>query len=80
MRGHVGLIVRAVLDGVNEGAFDAKRHPSVLLFATVSLAFPPQVLRRLVGDRLPIPGVPSGRELARELVDVLFRGVGAHPH
>jgi AcrR family transcriptional regulator len=80
MRGHVGLIVRAVLDGVNEGAFDAKRHPAVLLFATVSLAFPPQVLRRLVGDRLPLPGVPSGRELARELVDVLFRGVGAHPH
>ena len=79
MRGHVGLIFRAIMDGVNEGAFDAKRHPVVLLFATFSLAFPPQVLRRLVGERLNVPGVPSGRVLARELVDVLFRGVGARP-
>jgi AcrR family transcriptional regulator len=75
-RGHVGLILRTVMDGMKEGAFDAKRHPLVLLLATFSLAFPPQVLRRLIGDRLPVPGAPTGKELARELVDVLFRGVG----
>jgi AcrR family transcriptional regulator len=76
-RGHVGLVLRTILDGVKEGAFDPKRHPVVLLFATFSLAVPPQVLRRAIGDRLPIPGAPAGKALARELVDVLFRGVGA---
>ena len=76
-RGHVGLILRTIMDGVKEGAFDPKRHPVVLLLATFSLAFPPQVLRRLVGERLPVPGAPTGKALARELVDVLFRGVGA---
>jgi AcrR family transcriptional regulator len=76
-RGHVGLILRTVMEGVKEGAFDSKRHPVVLLLATFSLAFPPQILRRLIGDRLPLPSAPAGKALARELVDVLFRGVGA---
>ena len=76
-RGHVALIARTVFDGVKEGVFDAKRHPAVLLLATFSLVFPPQVLRRVLGDRLPVPGVPSGKELARELIDVLLRGAGA---
>jgi AcrR family transcriptional regulator len=76
-RGHVALIARTVLDGVKEGVFDAKRHPAVVLLATFSLVFPPQILRRVVGDRLPVPGVPSGKELARELIDVLFRGAGS---
>ena len=76
-RGHVALIARTVMDGLRQGAFDSKRHPAVLLLATFSLAFPPQVLRRVVGERLPVPGVPSGKALARELVDVLFRGAGA---
>jgi AcrR family transcriptional regulator len=76
-RGHVALIARAVMDGLRQGAFDSKRHPAVLLLATFSLAFPPQILRRVVGERLPVPGVPGGKALARELVDVLFRGAGA---
>jgi AcrR family transcriptional regulator len=76
-RGHVALILRTVMQGVSEGAFDPKRHPAVLLLATFSLAFPPQILRRVIGDRLPVPGVPSGKALSRELVDVLFRGAGA---
>jgi AcrR family transcriptional regulator len=76
-RGHVALIARTVFDGVKEGVFDAKRHPAVLLLATFSLVFPPQVLRRVVGDRLPVAGVPSGGALARELIDVLVRGAGA---
>jgi AcrR family transcriptional regulator len=75
-RGHVGLIFRAVMAGIDEGAFDARRHPVVLFLATFSLAFPPQLLRRVLGSRLPAPHAPAGKELARELVQVLFHGVG----
>jgi AcrR family transcriptional regulator len=78
-RGHIGLIFRTVLEGVREGAFDAKRHPAVLFLATFSLAFPPQLLRRVLGDKLPAADVPAGKALARELVHTLFHGVGASP-
>jgi AcrR family transcriptional regulator len=78
-RGHVGLIFRMVMDGLKEGVFDSKRHPVVVFLATFSLAFPPQILRRVIGDRLPVPNAPAGKALSRELVQVLFHGVGARP-
>jgi AcrR family transcriptional regulator len=74
--GHVPLILRTILDGVAEGLLDRSRHPLVLLFATAALAGPPQLMSRVIGDRLPLPGVPKGQALARELVDVLLHGVG----
>ena len=76
--GHVPLILRTIFDGLGEGLLDRSRHPLVLLFATAGLAGPPQLMRRVIGDRLPLPGVPGPDELARELVDVLLNGVGAH--
>jgi AcrR family transcriptional regulator len=79
LRGHVPPILRMLLDGVREGALDGRRHPIVLLLATISLAGPPQMIRRKVGARMPIPGVPSGKELARELVNVLLHGIAAKP-
>lgn len=75
--GHVPLIVRTILDGIREGLLDRSRHPLVLLFATAGLAGPPQVMRRVIGNRLPLPGAPGGDTLARELVDVLLNGVAA---
>jgi AcrR family transcriptional regulator len=75
-KGHVPLILRTILDGVGEGLLDRARHPLVLLFATVGLAGPPQVMSRVIADRLPLPGAPKGQALARELVDVLLNGVG----
>lgn len=74
--GHVPLIVRTILDGMREGLLDRARHPLVLLFAIAGLAGPPQLMRRVLGDRLPLPGAPDGETLARELVDVLLNGVG----
>jgi len=74
--GHVPLIVRTILDGMREGLLDRSRHPLVLLFATAGLAGPPQLMRRVLGDRLPLPSAPDGETLARELVDVLLNGVG----
>jgi len=79
LTGHVPLVLRMLLDGLRDGSLDKRRHPIVLLLATFSLAGPPQMIRRKVDSRLPIPGVPSGKELARELVDVLLHGIAAKP-
>jgi AcrR family transcriptional regulator len=77
MRGHIALVLKTVLDGLAGGTLDRRRHPIVLLLSTFALAGPPQLLRRVVGDRLPVPGAPIGSVLARELVDVLLHGIAA---
>ena len=75
LRGHVPLVLKTLLDGVRDGVLDGKRHPVVLLLATFGLAGPPQLIRRALGERLPVPGAPSGQALAAELVDVLLHGI-----
>jgi len=75
LNGHIPLILRTLLDGTRDGVLDGSRHPIVLLLATAGLVGPPQLIRRAVGDRLPVPGAPSGKALAHELVDVLLHGI-----
>ncbi len=75
LRGHVPMVLRTLVEGVGEGALDARRHPIVLMLATFGLAGPPQLIRRALGDRVPIPNAPSGKALAQELVDVLLHGI-----
>jgi AcrR family transcriptional regulator len=77
LRGHVPLVLAMLVDGVGEQALDARRHPMVLLFATFALAGPPQLMRKVLDKRLPVPGAPAGNALARELVDVLLHGIAA---
>jgi AcrR family transcriptional regulator len=76
LRGHVPLVLSTLLEGVQSGAL-APRHPMVLMAATLALAGPPQVVRRAIGERFPVAGAPAGKELARELVDVLLHGIAA---
>jgi AcrR family transcriptional regulator len=75
LRGHVPLVLKTVVDGVHDGTLDAARHPVVLFLATLCLAGPPQLIRRALGERLPVPGAPSGTALAHTLVDVLLHGI-----
>ena len=75
LRGHVPLVLKTLLDGIEGGVLDRRRHPIVLLLATFGLAGPPQLIRRAVGERLPVPGAPSGKVLAEELCDVLLNGI-----
>jgi hypothetical protein len=67
-----------MLQGLRAGDLRPDVHPIILIMATFSLAGPPQVMRRLLGDRLPVPGAPAGEDLADTLIDVLFDGIG-HP-
>jgi AcrR family transcriptional regulator len=75
-RGHLPLALQAVLQGVRAGDLRADVHPMILMMATFALAGPPQIMRRLLGNRLPVPGAPAGEDLADTLVDVLFDGIG----
>jgi AcrR family transcriptional regulator len=75
-RGHVPLMLRALGEGMVSGELRRNVHPLVLMMATLALAGPPQIMRRVLGDRLPVPGAPAGEDLADLLVDVLFDGIG----
>ena len=74
--GHVPLIARLVADGFATGAFDQKLHPMVAMLSVAGMGIVPQLIRRALEGRLPFPGAPSGEELSKLLVGVLFSGTG----
>jgi AcrR family transcriptional regulator len=76
MKGHVPLVLGTVVEGMQTGALDPSRHPFVLFAATFALAVPPQFMRKVLGERLNVSGLPDGVELADQLVGALLRGVG----
>lgn len=78
-RGHIPLVLRTIADGTSDGTLDATRHPLLLLAATLAFGAVPQLLGRVLGDRLPLPPLPSGPPFARELAEVLLHGVGGRP-
>ncbi len=77
-RGHLPPVLRALADGVREGRLRADLPPPLLMVATFATGVLPQLLRRALGDRLPIGNLPGGDDLADMLLDVLFRGVAEH--
>ncbi|MFO7177145.1 MAG: TetR/AcrR family transcriptional regulator [Pseudomonadota bacterium] len=72
-RGHLPLVFRMIADGIADGTFDARRDPLVLAGALLGVGAAPQVLRRFLGERL---GLTPSANLAEQLVEVLFEGVG----
>jgi AcrR family transcriptional regulator len=78
--GHLPLVVKMLLEGVAEGHVTDQHHPAVLVASTFALALAPQVMRRMLGGRLPAGiEVPSADALAAEMHDVLLHGIGARP-
>lgn len=78
--GHLPLVVGTLADGLAHGELTDRFPPVALMVATFALGFVPQVMRRLVADKLP-PGleVPEREVLARVMADILFHGVRAAP-
>jgi AcrR family transcriptional regulator len=74
--GHIALIARLVADGFATGAFDRQLHPMVAMLSVAGMGVVPQLIRRVLEGRLPFPGAPSGEELSKLLVGVLFSGTG----
>jgi AcrR family transcriptional regulator len=77
MRGHVPLLLRLVQDGTADGSFGPQHSPLTVALSLVALAGPAQLVRRVIEQRLPFVDAPRSDELAGELVDVLFNGIGA---
>ncbi|HYO95117.1 MAG TPA: TetR/AcrR family transcriptional regulator [Polyangiaceae bacterium] len=78
-RGHIPLVLRTIADGLADGTLDQRRHPLVLISSVVAVGLVPQVVRRVLAERLPGLGLPQGTDLARQLVEVLLHGIGAVP-
>lgn len=79
MAGHIPLIARLVADGFATGAFDPKLHPMVAMLSVAGMGILPQLIRRVLEGFLPFPGAPSGPELSKILVGVLFGGTAPAP-
>ena len=76
--GHVPVVVQTLMEGVEDGTIDARIPPAVLFLCTVAVGAMPQLARRVIGKRLPLPGLDS-EDFADQLVSVLFDGIGARP-
>jgi AcrR family transcriptional regulator len=72
-RGHVPLIFKSVLAGVQSGELRADLHPLVLMAATLALGTLPQIALRALGKHLPATA-PDTNELTRQLCAVLLEG------
>lgn len=70
-RGHLPLVFRMITDGIAEGTLDGERHPLLLAGAVLGIGAVPQLLRRVLGDRL---GSLPDSGLADELVQLLSNG------
>ena len=75
-RGHIPLILRALMDGIAAGEVDPSYHPGVMMLSTLALGVVPQLVLKIAGDRLPFADRPQGEALARQLADLLVRGLG----
>ena len=74
-KGHIPLVIQTLMDGVEDGTIEARLPPAVLLLCTVAVGALPQVMRRVIGKRLPLQGLED-EAFTEHLVDVLFNGIG----
>ena len=74
-KGHIPLILQTLVEGVQNGTIDAGLPPAILFLSTVAVGAVPQVMRQIIGKRLPLPGLDD-ESFTDQLVEVLFRGIG----
>jgi len=76
--GHLPLIVGTVLEGQRQGVFTDRFPLPLLVVVLGTIAFVPQVARRLVDPTSPIPlaSLPSGEAIAPDLAAIVLRAIG----
>lgn len=78
-RGHIGMMLKAVAEGMGAGDLDTSLHPAVMVMATFALGIAPQMIRRIAVDRVQWLELPPSDEFAAELVRVLLHGIAKTP-
>lgn len=74
-RGHLPLVIGALMDGVREGAVRDDLPPPLALMLTFAIGALPQIVRRSAGDLAPFRQLPPPAELSRLLLDAFLRAV-----
>jgi AcrR family transcriptional regulator len=74
-RGHVGMMLATVMEGMQRGEIDPDIPLPVAAICAGAIAIVPQIARRMLGARLPVGILPEGKELAALLIEILFRGI-----
>ncbi|HEY8040406.1 MAG TPA: TetR/AcrR family transcriptional regulator [Polyangiaceae bacterium] len=77
-RGHVGMLLAALAQGVESAEIDAAIPLPLLLVCTLGMGALPQIIRRAAGDRPPFSMLPAQQELAKATVDLLFKAIGSN--
>jgi AcrR family transcriptional regulator len=75
-RGHVGMILSTLAEGIAHGEIDATIPPPLLLLSCLGMGALPQMVRRAAGDRPPFAVLPGPEKLAHESAELLFRAIG----
>jgi AcrR family transcriptional regulator len=75
-KGHIPIVIQTLMEGVADGTIDARHPLAVLFLCTLAVGAVPQVMRQIIGKRLPLPGL-EGEAFTGQLVDVLFDGIAA---
>jgi AcrR family transcriptional regulator len=74
-RGHLPIVLAAIMDGVREGSIRADLPPVVVVACAAAVGAVPQFALRHVAPMLGL----RGDALADRLVDLLWTGIGARP-
>jgi AcrR family transcriptional regulator len=74
-KGHIPMVLQTLAEGMADGTIDSALPPALLFLCTVAVGAVPQVVRRVAGQRLKLPGIDD-EQFARNLVGVLFHGIG----
>ncbi len=78
-RGHLPLVLSAVVEGTAAGAISARHPVPVMAIALMALAIAPQIVRRIVAGKQPESRalLPDAEAFAAALADIAWRGVQA---
>ena len=73
--GHIALLVAAIGEAVAAGEIDDRAPLPATLLITIAALAVPQFMRRVIGQRAPLVGLPNADALASTLMDLLFQGI-----
>ncbi len=78
-KGHIPVLMGAVVAGMASGEIAPGQHPSVVAISTLLLAVMPQVIHRLASPHVPAGFLPSAREFAAGFAAVTLEGISGRP-